>query len=45
MVRHDGEILDSKSEWHQPKIIRATILQGGAENRVSNPSVSYVANV
>ena len=45
MVNHDGEILNSKSEWHQPKILRATILQGGAENRVSNPSVSYVANV
>ena len=33
MVKRNGEILNSKSEWHQPKIIRATILQGGAENR------------
>ena len=36
MVKHNGEILNSKSEWHQPKIIRATILQGGAENRNVN---------
>ena len=23
--------MNSKTEWHQPKIIRTTILQGGAE--------------
>ena len=45
MVKNYGEILNSKSEWHQPKIIRATILQGAAENRVPNSSVRYVANV
>ena len=30
---HDGEILNSKSEWHQAKVIRTTtkVVQGGAE--------------
>ena len=28
---HNGPILNSKTEWHQPKLIRTTILQGGAE--------------
>ena len=27
-----GPILNSKSEWHQPKIIRNVIIQGGSEN-------------
>jgi hypothetical protein len=31
IINHEGEILNSKTEWHQPKIIRTTILQGGAE--------------
>ena len=31
IVNHIGEVLNSKSEWHQPRIIRSTILQGGAE--------------
>ena len=31
MVNHEGEVLNSKNEWRQPKIIRTTILQGGAE--------------
>ena len=31
IVNHEGEVLNSKNEWHQPKIIRTTILQGGAE--------------
>ena len=25
------EILNSKNEWHQPKIIRTTVVQSGAE--------------
>ena len=29
--KYIGPILNSKSEWHQPKIIRTTVLQGGAE--------------
>ena len=30
---HEGEILNSKSEWHQAKVIRTTtmVVQGGAE--------------
>ena len=31
IINYEGEILNSKTEWHQPKIIRTTILQGGAE--------------
>ena len=27
----EGETLNSKNELHQPKIIRATVVQGGAE--------------
>ena len=30
---HEGPVLNSKTEWHQPKIIRNVIIQGGAENR------------
>ena len=30
---HQGELLNSKSEWHQAKIIRTTtqVIQGGAD--------------
>ena len=31
MVNHRGEVLNSKTEWNQPRLIRTTILQGGAE--------------
>lgn len=31
IINYEGEILNSKTEWHQPKIIRTTILPGGAE--------------
>ena len=31
IVNYQGEILNSKNEWHQPKIIRTTVIQGGAE--------------
>ena len=31
IVNYEGEILNSKNEWHQPKIIRTTVVQGGAE--------------
>ena len=31
IVNFDAELLNSKNEWHQPKIIRTTILQGGTE--------------
>ena len=33
IASHGGEILNSKSEWHQAKVIRTTtqVLQGGAE--------------
>lgn len=31
IVNHKGEVLNSKNEWRQPKIIRTTIQQGGAE--------------
>ena len=31
MINHDGEVLNSKTEWNQPRIIRTTIVQGGAE--------------
>ena len=31
IVNYVGEVLNSKNEWHQPKIIRTTITQGGAE--------------
>ena len=31
---HKGELLNSKSEWHQAKLIRTTtrVVQGGAES-------------
>ena len=31
IVNYEGEILNSKNEWHQPKIIGTTVVQGGAE--------------
>jgi hypothetical protein len=31
IINYHGEILNSKNEWHQPKIIRTTVVQGGAE--------------
>ena len=36
---HNGELLNSKSEWHQAKIIRTatTVVQGGAD--IARPSV------
>ena len=33
---HNGQILNSKTGWHQPKIIRNIIIQGGAEQASSN---------
>ena len=31
LFKHNGPILNSKLEWHQPKIIGNVIIQGGAE--------------
>ena len=33
IASHKGEVLNSKSEWHQAKVIRTTttVIQGGAE--------------
>ena len=33
ITSHEGELLNSKNEWHQAKIVRTTtqVLQGGAE--------------
>ena len=31
IVNFEGEVLNSKNEWHQPRIICTTVLQGGAE--------------
>ena len=31
IVNHEGDVLNSKIEWRQPKIIWTTILQGGAK--------------
>ena len=31
IVNNEGEVLNSKNKWHQPKIIRTAITQGGAE--------------
>ena len=31
LTKHKGSILNSKTEWHQPKIVRNVIIQGGAE--------------
>ena len=31
LTSHNGQILNSKTDWHQPKIIRNIIIQGGAE--------------
>ena len=31
MINHNGDVLNSKTEWNQPRIIITTILQGGAE--------------
>ena len=31
IVNFEAELLNSKNEWHQPKIVRTTILQGGTE--------------
>ena len=39
IAEHKGELLNSKSEWRQPRIIRNVILSGGAEmagGRVGN---------
>ena len=34
IANHRGELLNSKSEWHQPKLIRTTttVVQGGADS-------------
>ena len=37
MINIKGELLNSKREWHQPKLIRTTIHTGGAELAVSLP--------
>ena len=47
-MSHKGNILNSKSEWHQPKIIQTTILQGEAETRHQgngSSNVNYVRNI
>ena len=33
IANHNGELLNSKSEWHQAKVVRTTtqVVQGGAE--------------
>ena len=31
MINIQGELLNSKTEWHQPKLIRTTVHTGGAE--------------
>ena len=33
IANHKGEILNSKSEWHQAKVVRVTsnVVQGGAD--------------
>ena len=31
MINVKGELLNSKTEWHQPKLIRTTVHTGGAE--------------
>ena len=31
IAKHAGPVLNSKTEWHQPKIIRNVIIQGGVE--------------
>ena len=31
MINIKGELLNSKTEWHQPKLIRTTINTGGVE--------------
>ena len=33
IASHNGELLNSKSEWHQAKVVRTTtqVIQGGAE--------------
>ena len=31
MINVKGELLNSKTEWHQAKIIKTTIYNGGAE--------------
>ena len=31
IINYQGDVLDSKNKRHQPKIIRTTITQGGAE--------------
>ena len=31
MINVKGELLNSKTEWHQPRIIRTTVHTGGAE--------------
>ena len=40
LKRYRGPILNSKSEWHQPKIIRNVIIQGGAATLVLRPQNS-----
>ena len=31
IAKHAAPVLNSKTEWHQPKIIRNIIIQGGVE--------------
>ena len=31
IINYQDKILNSKNEWHQPKIITTTVVQGGAE--------------
>ena len=45
IINHEGEVLNSKNEWHQPKIIRTTITQGGAELAGGEVRSTSVMNV
>ena len=38
--KYRGPIINSKSEWHQPKIIRNVIIQGGADTLGLRPQNS-----
>ena len=39
IANYDGELLNSKSEWHQPQIVRTktTVVQGGGGKEEEEP--------
>ena len=45
IINFNGEVLNSKNEWHQPKIIKTTIIQGVAQGQARRFPTTGVHNV